>query len=123
MSALCLFGALCSVNQGLFTSNRQPTGLDLLGQSSDQQYSYDGNPNQSPCPYVFRYIQDSGEWKGEVTLQNIDSQRDTNMRVELTSNTVLPNVSSYLKPVSTSQKMIFLNLNSLSNRIILEQFN
>ena len=115
MSALCLFGALCSVNQGLFTSNRQPvvlsTGFDVLAPNSNEQYSSgskypsnDGSPNQSPCPSVFRYIQDSGEWKGEVTLANIDSQRDTNLRVELTTSTFLPDVSMNLKPVSKPQE-------------------
>lgn len=117
MSAICIFGALCSVNNGLFVSSRYPlgpavsSGLDLIAQNSNQQYSSDSkNPtnthverpnHQSPCPSVFRYIQESGEWKGEVTLENIDSQRDTNLRVEITINKILSDVSINSKPVTT----------------------
>ena len=113
MSALCLFGALCSVNPSLFLSNRNPVGLpavlDLDTQSSDQHYASGSNPtntfvaspSQSPCPYVFRYIQDSNEWKGEVTLENIDIQRDTSLRVEIT-------IPKTLRDVSINSKLVFI---------------
>ena len=76
MSAICLFGALCAVNQSVLLSNG---GLDLF----DPISSYVNSESESPCPSIFQYIYDSDEWYGEVTFVNVDLQKDINLRLEL----------------------------------------
>ena len=86
MASICLFGALCAVNQSLVLSN---SGLDLFDPiSSDVNSS-----NESPCPSLFRYILDKGEWHGVVTLENVDLQNDVNLRLEISIHKNLLSVS------------------------------
>ena len=72
MSAICLFGALCAINS---------------------TYNHVISLSESPCPSIFRYILDKGEWHGEVNLENVDLQNDVNLRLEITLYDKLVDVS------------------------------
>lgn len=88
MSAICLFGALCAVNQSVLQSN---IGLDTFDPISRE--TRDINPSESPCSFIFQYIQDSDEWYGEVTFENVDLQKFINMRLEITDDISFRGVS------------------------------
>lgn len=97
MSAICLFGALCAVNQSVLQSNSGLHSLDPISRKTrDIDSTYSSNvqsSSESPCPSVFRYIQDLDEWHGEVTLENADLQKYINLRLEITVDTDIAYVS------------------------------
>ena len=97
MSAICLFGALCAVNQSVLHSKG---GLDLF----DPINSHINSSIESPCPSIFWYKQDSNEWYGEVNLENVDLHDDINLRLELIVDISFHSVSIDSKPVAAGSE-------------------
>ena len=99
MTAICLFGALCAVNQSVVLSNSDLDLFDPIISENDSTYNHVISPNESPCPSIFRYILETGEWHGEVTLENVDLQNDVNLRLEISIHKNLLSVSINSQPV------------------------
>ena len=100
MSAICLFGALCAVNQSVLHSNGGLDSFDPTISKINSTFSHVNRESESPCPSKFQYKKDSGEWHGEVTLENVDLQKDINFRLELIVEKNLVGVSIDSKPVA-----------------------
>ena len=122
MSAICLFGALCSVNQDYFSSNIDFASFDesiiddfSTVESNPTYFTYSENSNQSPCPSVFRYFQSSGAWYGKVTLENYESQKDIKLRVEMTISRILQGVSINFKTSNMTSRKLNLILSKQKN--------
>ena len=94
--AICLFGVLCSVNQTLYQSDQSPPSpraTFYYGEPEIEEYetvqrgtSYYNfqDSSASPCPHIFQYKQENGEWFGEVQLNNLDIYKNVRLRVEIT---------------------------------------
>lgn len=80
MAAICLFGALCAVNQSVLQSK---SGLD----SFDPIKRETRDVSLSPCPSLFRYEQDLDEWHGEMSIENVDLQKNINLILKMTVDT------------------------------------